>query len=75
MGINAAAMNRIEDIFGANPDEFDPLRWLQRENEIGDEFRERRLRMDRANLTFGRGSSICVGKEKENKDCIMYMPN
>jgi cytochrome P450 len=62
VGINAAAMNRIEDVFGAKPDEFDPLRWLQKENETSDEFKERRLRMDRANLTFGQGSRSCVGK-------------
>jgi cytochrome P450 len=62
VGINAAAMNRIEDVFGTKPDEFDPLRWLQRENETSDEFRERRLVMDRANLTFGQGSRSCVGK-------------
>lgn len=62
VGINAAAMNRIEDVFGTKPHEFDPLRWLQRENETSDEFRERRLVMDRANLTFGQGSRSCVGK-------------
>jgi cytochrome P450 len=62
VGINAAAMNRIEDVFGAKPDEFDPLRWLKQEKETDDEFRERRLRMDRANLTFGQGSRSCVGK-------------
>ncbi|KAN0112205.1 benzoate 4-monooxygenase cytochrome P450 [Hyaloscypha variabilis] len=62
VGINAAAMNRIEDVFGTKPDEFNPLRWLQRENETSDEFRERRLVMDRANLTFGQGSRSCVGK-------------
>jgi cytochrome P450 len=61
VGINAAAMNRI-DIFGEKPDEFDPLRWLQQKNETSDEFKERRLRMDRANLTFGQGSRSCVGK-------------
>jgi cytochrome P450 len=62
VGINSAAMNRIEDVFGERTDEFDPLRWLQQEKETDDEFRERRLRMDRANLTFGTGSRSCVGK-------------
>ena len=62
VGINAAAMNRREDIFGAETDTFDPLRWLQKETETHDEFLERKLRMDRANLTFGQGSRSCIGK-------------
>ena len=62
VGINAAAMNRREDIFGAETDTFDPLRWLPKEAESQDEFLERKLRMDRANLTFGQGSRSCIGK-------------
>ncbi len=61
VGINPAAMNRRPDVFGAHPDVFDPLRWLQGK-ETQDEFMERRLRMDRATLTFGQGSRSCLGK-------------
>jgi cytochrome P450 len=62
VGINAAAMNRREDIFGAKPNYFDPLRWLKMDGERTEDFVERRLRMDRANLTFGQGSRSCIGK-------------
>lgn len=62
VGMNAAAINRREDIFGAKPSEFDPLRWLKMDGEKTEDFVERRLRMDRANLTFGQGSRSCIGK-------------
>ena len=62
VGINAAAMNRREDVFGERPELFDPVRWLQLPKESQQEFVERRLRMDRATLTFGQGSRSCVGK-------------
>lgn len=61
VGINPAAMNRRADVFGAHPDVFDPMRWLQRD-ESQEEFIERRNRMDRATLTFGQGSRSCLGK-------------
>lgn len=62
VGINPAAMNRRADVFGPHPDIFDPLRWLRREEESEEQHVERRLRMDRATLTFGQGSRSCLGK-------------
>jgi hypothetical protein len=37
------------------------MQWLQ-QNEARDEFIEKRLRTDRATLTFGQGSRSCPGK-------------
>lgn len=61
VGINAAAMNRRQDVFGEHTDKFDPSRWL-RQNETEEDFVNRRLQMDRATVTFGHGSRSCLGK-------------
>lgn len=62
VGINPAAMNRRPDLFGAQTEEFDPLRWLKHADETEEEFTNRRQLMDRASLTFGQGSRSCLGK-------------
>lgn len=62
VGTNPGAMNKRTDIYGADAGTFDPLRWMRRASETQDEFVERRLRMERAGMTFGYGARSCIGK-------------
>jgi hypothetical protein len=62
VGIDAAAMNRIEDIFGANLTSLTLCAGCSRRRKQAMNLKKGRLRMDKANLTFGESSRSCVGK-------------
>lgn len=61
VGINAWVLNR-HAVFGRDPDEFVPERWLQQNGERVEEYKERIWAMKHADLTFGGGSRSCTGK-------------
>ena len=52
VGMNAAVVQRDPAIFGSEPDEFKPDRW------IGGDIKN----MDRYMLAFGAGTRTCIGK-------------
>jgi cytochrome P450 len=54
VGINPWTIHREETIFGPEPEEFKPERWL--------ESAERSRFMENYNLTFGQGGRTCIGK-------------
>lgn len=54
IGTNPWIINRNQEVFGVDADEFRPKRWLE-----GD---EKRKEMERTVLTFGFGARACVGK-------------
>ena len=56
--MNPWTIHRDETIFGADPLEFKPERWM--------ESPERTRFMENYNLTFGQGGRICVGKVLSN---------
>ncbi|KAI1337030.1 putative PDA-like cytochrome P450 monooxygenase [Xylariaceae sp. FL0016] len=62
VGINPFVMTRHSDIYGKNVDEFRPDRWLQALDESEDDFQKRLRAMKNADLTFGAGSRVCIGK-------------
>ncbi|RDL38625.1 uncharacterized protein BP5553_02965 [Venustampulla echinocandica] len=62
VGIRPFALASREDCFGKDPLTFNPDRWLQKPTETGEEHMERRRMMDRSDLTFGKGSRSCIGK-------------
>lgn len=51
-----------EDVFGKDPGDFNPDRWLKGLNESEDAFQERTKTMKRADLVFGYGPRSCLGK-------------
>ena len=61
VSINAWVLNR-HTVFGEDPDEFIPERWLQQNHETTEVFKERISTMKHADLTFGGGSRTCTGK-------------
>lgn len=62
VAMNGPSINRRKDVYGPDADTYNPLRWMKGEGESEEAFRERRLKMDRASLTFGHGSRSCIGK-------------
>lgn len=62
VGMSAHVLHRNEEIFGPNPDEFVPERWLKQDGEDDKGFQTRILAMNNSELTFGFGSRSCLGK-------------
>ena len=62
VGMNPWVINRDEAIFGPNPDQFEPERWLPHYGESTHDFEVRRGKMKSADLTFGGGSRVCLGR-------------
>ena len=66
VGINPYVAGRNKKIYGADADEYKPERWLQHEGETDDEYKERMRAFNAADLTFGGGSRVCIGRNLAN---------
>ncbi|KAL7623137.1 hypothetical protein AAE478_006818 [Parahypoxylon ruwenzoriense] len=62
VGINPYVLGRNKDVWGLDADEFRPERWLRSEEENEDAYRERMKLFNAADLTFGGGSRMCLGR-------------
>lgn len=62
VGVKPSVASMQEKTFGARPEEFLPERWCRGEGEGEEEFRERRGRMDRGDMSFGSGTRGCIGR-------------
>lgn len=62
VGCPAEAVNKDAHVFGADPQEYHPERWMRKDGEDVDAFERRRNLMDQTELTFGQGSRTCIGK-------------
>lgn len=62
VGINPYIVGRNRHIWGGDADEFRPERWLQAADEDDKTFQQRLRKMNAADLTFGGGSRICIGR-------------
>lgn len=62
IGMNAYIVGKNKSIYGEDADEFRPERWLQAAGEDSEAFRLRLQKMNAADLTFGAGSRICLGR-------------
>lgn len=64
VGMNPFITNRSKSIYGEDAEDFRPERWL-RDEEAGESeeaFQVRLTRMNKADLSFGAGSRLCIGK-------------
>ena len=64
VGMNPYIIARNQDIWGDDAEIFRPERWLRDEehDESDEDYQERLRCMNSADLTFGSGSRICIGK-------------
>ncbi|TPX14547.1 uncharacterized protein E0L32_005239 [Thyridium curvatum] len=62
VGMNPYIVGRNRDVFGDDAEVYRPERWLQRADEPDDVFQERMRDWNAAELTFGGGSRICLGR-------------
>ncbi|TVY47545.1 Cytochrome P450 monooxygenase [Lachnellula occidentalis] len=63
VGINPAVTNRNVDVFGQDADQFNPDRWLKKDEESDEGFRDRCRKMkDVASFVFGGGNRVCMGR-------------
>ncbi|KAL8350058.1 hypothetical protein RB598_005409 [Gaeumannomyces tritici] len=62
VGMNPYVVGRNRAAFGADADDFRPERWLRAEAEGEAEFAKRLAAMNAADLTFGAGSHVCLGR-------------
>lgn len=64
VGMNPYIVNRNPAVFGPDADTFRPERWLRDEDagETEEQFKLRLAAMNRADLSFGAGARLCIGK-------------
>ena len=64
VGMNAGVVHGNKEVYGQDADSFNPSRWLRKEaeGETEQDFAVRRSKMKDADLTFGAGNRICLGK-------------
>ena len=62
VGVNPWVIHYQERIFGAKPHEFRPERWLQGNNEDKASYEQRLKGMKDADMAFGGGNRICIGR-------------
>ncbi|EWZ30201.1 hypothetical protein FOZG_16367 [Fusarium oxysporum Fo47] len=62
VGLNPYIIGRNEVVWGEDTHRFRPDRWLKTEDESEGEYQRRLRKMNGADLTFGGGSRICIGR-------------
>ncbi|KAH7406554.1 cytochrome P450 [Phaeosphaeria sp. MPI-PUGE-AT-0046c] len=62
VGVNPWVIHYKEDIFGAKTEEFRPERWLRGAGESEEVYEARMRGMKEADMAFGGGNRVCVGK-------------
>lgn len=62
IGMNPYIVGRNKTVFGEDVGEFRPERWLPATGEDGEAYRLRLQKMNGADLSFGGGSRICLGR-------------
>jgi cytochrome P450 len=62
IGMNGWVIHQNKSIFGQDAESFNPDRWLRLEEETEEAFQVRLDRMKKADLGFGAGKRVCLGK-------------
>ncbi|KAF5251103.1 hypothetical protein FANTH_3766 [Fusarium anthophilum] len=62
VGINPYVAGRNKGVYGTDADSYRPERWLQDKGETGEDYRNRMQLYNAADLTFGSGSRVCIGR-------------
>ncbi|KAI0855331.1 cytochrome P450 [Xylaria cubensis] len=62
IGVNPYVIGRNKKVWGPDADMFRPDRWLQGEEESDKDYHERMKLFNAADLTFGGGARVCIGR-------------
>ncbi|KAK8014360.1 hypothetical protein PG990_007656 [Apiospora arundinis] len=62
VGVKPSVASMSEKTFGEQPHLFLPERWLQMPGECAQDYKERRSRMDRGDMSFSSGTRGCIGR-------------
>jgi cytochrome P450 len=62
VGMNAWVVHQDQDIFGPDAATFNPNRWLSSPAESAEQYQQRLEEMKHADLSFGAGNRVCIGK-------------
>ncbi|ORY68203.1 cytochrome P450 [Pseudomassariella vexata] len=62
VGMNPYILGRNKEVYGTDADEFIPDRWLQQDGETDEKYQLRMRLWNAADLTFGSGLRICLGR-------------
>ncbi|KAF5678137.1 benzoate 4-monooxygenase cytochrome P450 [Fusarium heterosporum] len=62
LSMNPFTTGRNRSVYGDDAEIFNPERWLRRDEEGIGQFKERRKRMDDADISFGSGRRKCIGE-------------
>ncbi|KAI1748114.1 cytochrome P450 [Xylaria castorea] len=68
VGVNPFVIGRNKKVWGPDADEFRPERWLQGEEESDTAYHERMKLFNAADLTFGGGARVCIGRHIANTE-------
>ena len=76
VGMNSWVIHRNKEIYGEDADTFRPERGLRNKDagETETEFAARRLRMKEAELMFGAGDRVCLGKNISLVEIFKIVP-
>lgn len=69
VGISPWVVNRDQDVFGVEPHQFHPERWLAATGEPDAVYKERLTNMRNSDLTFGAGKRQCAGRSLALLEC------
>lgn len=68
VGVNPYVIGRLQKVWGPDADEFRPERWLQGEGESDSAYHARIQLFNAADLTFGGGARVCIGRYIANME-------
>ncbi|KAG9255792.1 cytochrome P450 [Emericellopsis atlantica] len=74
VGMNPYIVGRNKGMFGQDADTFRPDRWLQQDGETEEQHKERMQRWGTAQLQFGGGSRICLGRNMSIMEVYKVVP-
>lgn len=62
IALTAWTLHFDETLFGAEPEEFRPDRWLKKDGETPDQFEKRHAMMKHNEISFSYGPRVCLGR-------------
>ncbi|KAL0939605.1 benzoate 4-monooxygenase cytochrome p450 [Colletotrichum truncatum] len=75
VGMNPYIVGRNKDVYGVDAEEYRPERWLQQDDEDDEAYKLRMRQWNAADITFGGGSRICLGRNLSLMEIYKTVPS